>query len=131
MLRKILLAVLLSVLTIYCLPQSMNWMADGNSYTIIESGKMVKVELPSMNKTTLVEADQFIPKGSTQAIQLSGFKWSDDYKKLLLNVKTTTLYHKTTGEVWVYNTGNKKLVQLGTGLRQNGLMYACLLYTSD
>ena len=124
MLRKILLSVLLSVLTIYCLPQSMNWMADGNSYTIIESGKMVKVELPSMNKTTLVEADQFIHKGSTQAIQLSGFKWSDDYKKLLLNVKTTTLYHKTTGEVWVYNTGNKKLVQLGTGLRQNGLMYA-------
>lgn len=106
------------------MPQSINWMADGNSYTINEGGKIVKVDLPSMNKTTLVEADQLIPQGTTQALQISGYKWSEDDKKLLLNVRTKTLYHKTTGEVWVYNTENHKLVQLGKGLRQNGLMYA-------
>jgi len=124
MLKQITITILLSILTINCLPQALNWMADGNSYTIFESRKVVKIEIPSMKKTTLIEADQLIPKGSTIALQPSGYKWSDDYNKLLINVKTTTLYHKTTGEVWVYNTTDKKLVQLGQGLRQNGLMYA-------
>ena len=124
MLKSTFLVLLLSILTLNCLPQSLNWMADGNSYTIFESGKIVKVEIPSMKKTTLVEADQLIPQGLTQAIQPSSYKWSDDYKKVLINVKTTTLYHKTTGEVWIYNTEDHKLVQLGKGLRQIGLMYA-------
>jgi len=124
MLKKTFLFVLMIILTLNCLPQSINWLADGNSYTLNEGGKIVKVDLPSMNKTTLVESDQFIPQGTTQALQISGYKWSEDNIKLLLNVKTKTLYHKTTGEVWVYNTENHKLVQLGKGLRQNGLMYA-------
>ena len=124
MLKKNSLIIFLILLTLNCLPQSLNWMTDGNSYTTISGGKIVKMEIPSMKTTTLVEANQFIPQGATAALQLSGFKWSVDYKKLLLNVKTTTQYHKTTGEVWVYNTDDHKLVQLGNGLRQNGLMYA-------
>ncbi|MDP4292727.1 MAG: DPP IV N-terminal domain-containing protein, partial [Bacteroidota bacterium] len=124
MLKKIFIAIALSVLMLHGVPQSINWMADGNSYTTLESGKIVKVELPSMKKTTLVEADQFIPKGSTQALSITGYKWSADYRKMLLNVKTATLYHKTTGEVWVYNTVDHQLSQLGKGLRQDGLMYA-------
>jgi dipeptidyl-peptidase-4 len=124
MVKKTFIAFLLSVLTLHCIPQSMNWLADGNSYTINRSGNIVKVDMPSMKETTLVEAKQFIPKGETQGLSLSGYKWSADFKKLILNVKTSTLYHKTTGEVWVYNTENQKLVQLGKGLRQNGLMYA-------
>ena len=73
MLKKTCLVILLSILTLNCLPQSLNWMADGNSYTANEGGKIVKVELPLMKKTTLVEADQFILQGTTQALQLSGY----------------------------------------------------------
>ena len=124
MLKSAFLILWLCILTLQSFPQSINWMDDGNSYTALEGGKIVKVDLPSLKKTTLVEAGQFTPQGAAQPLQVSGYKWSGDSQKLLLNVKTTTLYHKTTGEAWVYNLQNHSLQQLGKGLRQNGLMNA-------
>jgi dipeptidyl-peptidase 4 len=103
---------------------SMNWAPDGNSYTTIEKGKIVKVELPSMNKTTLIESEKLFPKDSIHPRQISAFQWSANDEKVLLFVNTETQYHKTTGEVWLYVIKTGTLKQLGKGLRQEGLMYA-------
>ena len=100
------------------------WSADGNSYTILEKTKIVKVELPSMNKTTLVDGEKLFPKDSLNPRQISSFQWSFDMGKALLYVNTETLYHKTTGEVWLYDMKTSASIQLGKNLRQNGLMYA-------
>jgi hypothetical protein len=54
----------------------MNWSPNGNSYTTLEKGKIVKVELPSMNKTTLVDVEKLFPKDSIHPRQLSSFHWS-------------------------------------------------------
>ncbi|NWJ50483.1 MAG: DPP IV N-terminal domain-containing protein [Bacteroidetes bacterium] len=124
MLKKNVLTILLSVLTLACLSQTVNWLPNGDSYLTLDNGKVIRVDLPSMKRTTLIEADQLTPTGAKQPINVSSSVWSDDNKKVLLGVKTTTQYHKTTGEVWVYDTESKKLTQLGNGLRQNGLMYA-------
>ncbi len=102
----------------------MLWTADGNSYTTLEKGKIVKVELPSMNKTTLIDAEKLFPKDSIHPRQISSFQWSANEDKALLFVNTETLYHKTTGEVWLYIPKTGTLKQMGKGLRQDGLMYA-------
>jgi len=124
MLKKTLLAILLSILTLGSFSQSINWIPNSDSYITLDNGKVIRVDLPSMKRTTLLEAEQLTPIGAKQPISVSSTLWSDDNKKVLLGVKTTTQYHKTTGEVWVYDMEAKKLTQLGNGLRQNGLMYA-------
>ncbi len=124
MIKKNLLAILFCVLTLGCFSQSVNWLVNGDSYTTIDNGKIVRIDLPSMRRTTLIEAAQLKPKDAKQSISVSAVNWSADNKKALLGVKTTTRYHKTTGEVWVYDMESKKLTQLGNGLRQDGLMYA-------
>jgi hypothetical protein len=88
------------------------WSADGNSYTILERAKIVKVELPSMNKTTLVDGEKLFPKDSLNPRQVSSFQWSFDMGKVLLFVNTETMYHKTTGEVWLYDMKTSDLKQL-------------------
>jgi len=100
------------------------WSADGNSYTILERAKIVKVELPSMNKTTLVDGEKLFPKDSLNPRQISSFQWASDMGKVLLFVNTETLYHKTTSEVWLYDMKTSALIQLGKNLRQSGIMYA-------
>jgi dipeptidyl-peptidase-4 len=102
----------------------MNWSPDGNSYTTLEKGKIVKVELPSMTKTTLVEAEKLFPKDSIHPRQLNSFQWSAKEDKCLLLINTLTVYHKTTGEVWLYQPKSGTLKQLGKSLRLDGLMYA-------
>ena len=102
----------------------MIWSPDGNSYTTLEKGKIVKVEMPSMNKTTLIESEKLFPKDSIHPRQLSSFLWSANEDKCLLLINTVTVYHKTTGEVWLYQPKSGTLKQLGKSLRQDGLMYA-------
>ena len=103
---------------------NMTWSPDGNSYSSFEKGKIVRVELPGMNKTTLVESEKLFPKDSLHPRQISSFQWSANQEQLLLFVNTETQYHKITGEVWLYDLKSSKLKQLGQGLRQDGLMYA-------
>jgi dipeptidyl-peptidase 4 len=49
---------------------------------------------------------------------------SNDMNKILLKINTKTQYHKTTGEVWVYDSTTSKMVQLGKSLLQP----ECLMY---
>ena len=126
--KKILLSIILiAILQIaYSQPFGMggvSWMPDGNSYTAIENFSIVKTELPSLSKSVLYDLDKLIPKDEPRPRSISSFVMSQDMKRILLRINTKTLYHKTTGEVWVYNVENGKIVQLGKGLQTSGLMY--------
>ena len=100
-----------------------NWMPDGNSFTSVERYSIVKTELPSLMKTTLFDLEQFIPKDDAHLRSISSFSFSNDLKQVLLKINTKTKYHKTMGEVWVYNSIGKKIVQLGKELNPDFLMY--------
>jgi dipeptidyl-peptidase-4 len=119
--RKLLLILIL--LAPFSQAQNMVWLADGNSFSALEGGKIVKTTLPSMQKTTLIEADKLKPAGTTTSLRISDFSWSKDFKKVLLNVETSQLYHKTTGDAWVYDTVSGKLTQLGKGFAAKSLMF--------
>ena len=118
---------LLSFFSLYCLAQPMggglNWMPDGNSFTNLERYTIVKTELPSLSKTVLFDFDKLLPRDESHPRNVSSYVLSKDLKQVLLKVNTQTQYHKTTGEVWVYNSGDGKIKQLGKTLRTDGLMY--------
>lgn len=130
MLRKSFIALVFSLIANFAFAQpggpSVIWSADGNSYSILDRGKIMKTELPSLIKTTLVDLNPMFPEDAPIPRVVSGFEWAENKPLVLLFVNTETLYHKTTGEVWVYDTISKKLSQLGKSLRTNGLMHAKL-----
>ncbi len=128
---RLLLAGVIIILSISAFSQpmgavSMNWGVDGNSFTSIEKGKIIRTVLPAMNKITLIETEKLFPKDSIHPRLLSSFQWNVNQDKALFFINTETQYHKTTGEVWYYDLETVKLKQLGAGLRQDGLMYAKL-----
>lgn len=102
---------------------SINWLPDGNGFLSIDKNTIVKTELPSLTKTVLYDFEKILSQQQGQEKKLSGFALSSDSKLVLLKINTSTQYHKTTGEVWVYFTAGEKLIQLGKTLRTNGLMY--------
>ena len=104
-------------------PCGLKWLPDGNAYTSLDKYSVVKTELPSLTKTVLFELEKFIPKDEAHPREISSFALSADLKQVLLKINTLTQYHKTTGEVWVYNSKDDKITQLGKTLRNEGLMY--------
>jgi len=118
----------LTLVSIYCFAQpmgggSITWMPNGNSYTSLDKYSIVKTELPSMAKSVLFDLEKLIPKDEANPRSVSAYSMSKDQKQVLLKINTKTLYHKTTGEVWVYNSTDGKIKQLGKALRTDGLMY--------
>ncbi|MEI6060058.1 MAG: DPP IV N-terminal domain-containing protein [Bacteroidota bacterium] len=127
--KKLLFLISLLILTTYCFAQPrgggiMIWQPDGNSFLTLDKYKVVKTELPSMTKSTLYDFETLLPADGTRKRAVSSFSLSDDRQRLLLNVDTKTVYHKTSGECWVYDIASGSLKQLGNGLRGSGLMYA-------
>ncbi|MEI6140649.1 MAG: DPP IV N-terminal domain-containing protein [Mariniphaga sp.] len=126
--KKILLLILLlcAVNSLYSQPMgfgSVNWMPDGNSFTSVDKYSIVKTELPALTKTVLFDFDQLIPKDDANPRSISSYSMSKDMKLVMLKINTKTQYHKTTGEVWVYNSVNGKILQLGKTLKTDALMY--------
>ena len=122
-----LFTLLLTLVSIYCFAQpmggSITWMPDGNSFTSREKYSIVKTELPSMAKSVLFDLDKLIPKDEANPRNISSYAFSKDQKQVLLKINTNTVYHKTSGEVWIYNSTDGKIKQLGKSLRTDGLMY--------
>jgi dipeptidyl-peptidase-4 len=102
---------------------ALNWMPDGNSYASVEKNSIVQTSLPAFTKTVLYDWDKVMPKDEAHSRFISSFVLSGDQKQVLLKINTKTRYHKITGEAWVYNSVKGKIVQLGKGLRTEGLMY--------
>ncbi len=129
--KRIILCLLLSVSVIafnfsFAQPRgsaSMTWSADGNSYLTLEKNAIVRTVLPSLTKTVLFDLDKLLPQEDSHARNISSFEVSKDLKQVLLKINTKTKYHKTTGEVWIYNSTDATIKQLGKTLRAEGLMY--------
>ncbi len=100
------IALFILAITLFAQPRgggSMVWLPDGNSYLCIDKLTVVKTEMPSLTKTTLYNLEKLIPAKGSQERTITSFTVSDDQQRLLLNVDTKTVFHKTTGECWVYN----------------------------
>lgn len=114
--------------TLLSLAQSargMQWAADGNGYFATEGGAIVQTSLPSFQKTVLVDSTKLVPAGSSKALAVRSFAFSNDGKKVLIYTNTKRVWRQDTrGDYWVLNLSNNGLKQLGKGRPASSLMFA-------
>lgn len=102
-----------------------NWSNDGDSYFKIEENQLVRYTLPKHEKELVLSKAQLTPKGSSQAIEVAYFAFSENQDKMLLFTNTQKVWRlHTRGVYWVYNFETKSLNQIGKGLADASLMFA-------
>ena len=107
------------------------WLEDGSGYTTVETSEetgwkdIVKYNLSNNERTVLISAEMFIPKGQEKPLNVRNYTWSNDGEKLLIftNTRRVWRYH-TRGDYWVLNLKTKKLQQLGKTLKSTTLQFA-------
>jgi dipeptidyl-peptidase 4 len=105
--------------------QSINWTSDGNGYTKINAGNIVKIDAKTDAETILVKKEQLVPIASTNALLPQSFAYNSDNSKILLFTNTIKVWrYNTKGDYWVMDVATKKLTQLGKGRLAQSLMFA-------
>lgn len=107
--------------------QKLTWSTDGNSYTSIEEGSIVKYTLPSLEKSVVVGKEMLNATGQTVPLKIEGFTLTDDGKRALIYTNSKRVWRqKTRGDYWLLDIGTNSLKQLGKGRPASSLMFAKL-----
>ncbi len=94
------------------------WGKDGKTYYSLEANSLVRYDLPSFQRTVVVDAPQ-MPAG------VQGFSFNDDETKLLLFNNTKKVWrYNTRGDYYVMDLTTKGRKQLGAGRPVSSLMFA-------
>lgn len=109
----------------------LRWMKDNKGYSALEfnatlrGNDIVRYEVATGTKTTLVSAQQLLPKGAEKPLSIADYVWSEDNTKLLIFTNTRKVWRQNTrGDYWVLNLTNGKLTQLGKSMPEATLMFA-------
>ncbi len=101
-----------------------NWTADGNAYTKIKEGNIVKVDPKTDAETILIKKEQLTPPGYKTLLPQS-YSFSKDNTKLLIFTNTVKVWRlNTRGEYWVLDIASNRITQLGKGRPAQSLMFA-------
>jgi dipeptidyl-peptidase-4 len=110
---------------------AIRWMKDNVSYSTIENNastngnEIVRYEVNSGAKKTLVSATQLTPTGASKSLVIANYSWSEDNTKLLIFTNTRKVWRQNSrGDYWVLDLQTNKLSQLGKGLEEATLMFA-------
>ncbi|HEU5168218.1 MAG TPA: S9 family peptidase [Chitinophagaceae bacterium] len=100
------------------------WTADGSSYYAVEKKEIVKIELPSQNKTVFISRKQLITKNA-DTLNPASFQLSPDGKLALIYTNTQKVWrYKTRGDYWLLNLATGDLKQMGKGRPAASLQFA-------
>jgi len=103
---------------------STKWTADGSSYYAVEKREIVKIELPSQNKTVFISRKQLITKNGDTLVPRS-FQLSPDSKLALIYTNAQKVWrYPTRGDYWLLNLGTGDLKQMGKGRSAASLQFA-------
>ncbi|HWW87231.1 MAG TPA: S9 family peptidase, partial [Vicinamibacterales bacterium] len=108
------------------------WMADQAAYTTVERSAersdgwdIVRYDARTGARTVLVDASHLVPKGSSTALVIDDYVWSQDGKQLLVFTNTKRVWRQNTrGDYWVLDLGSSRLRRLGGGAAESTLMFA-------
>ncbi len=101
------------------------WSEDGNSFFISDEGAIMKFNLAEKTKDVFVTPEQLTPAGAKQPLEIKGFFFSPDFKKLLIYTNSKMVWrYETRGDYWVYDFSNSTLKKLGKTLAPSSLMFA-------
>jgi dipeptidyl-peptidase-4 len=110
---------------------AIRWMKDNAGYSTIENNastngnEIVRYEVSSGTKKTLVSATQLTPAGASKPLVIANYSWSEDNTKLLIFTNTRKVWRlNSRGDYWVLDLQTNKLSQLGKGLEEATLMFA-------
>jgi dipeptidyl-peptidase 4 len=127
--QKILLSfcVVLFTATLTAQNNGLNWAADGSGYYDFNNGSIVKIDPKTELETVIVKKEQLIPSGTSTALEVQSFAFSNDKTKILLFANTAKVWrYKTKGDYWILTLATNKLTQVGKTLPAKTLMFAKL-----
>jgi dipeptidyl-peptidase-4 len=111
--------------------RSVRWMEDSQHYTTLESNReracseIVRYSAKSGERVILVGADQLVPEGGTDPLDIRDYQWSADNSRLLLFTNTVRVWrYHTRGDYWVLDLPSGQLSQVGRSLKSSSLMFA-------
>ncbi len=105
--------------------QGIKWTPDGNAYYAVENGEIVKYQLPSLTKATVISKLQITPKDAKAPLAIRNFIFSDDNKKILIYTNSQTVWrYDTRGDYWLLNLSDNSLKQMGKTLPSASMMFA-------
>lgn len=108
------------------------WLADGTAYTTVErvaepakGWDIVRYDAATGARSILIAGSRLVPAGSTNAVSIDDYVWSDDGAKLLVFTNTRRVWRQNTrGDYWVLDLKSGGLKQLGAGAPASSLMFA-------
>ncbi|HET6766570.1 MAG TPA: S9 family peptidase [Chitinophagaceae bacterium] len=126
--RKFSLFVVVQFVFIILLAQpgvpSTKWTADGSSYYAVEKSEIVKIELPSLNKTVFISRKQLITQPGDTLVPRS-FQLSPNGKLALIYTNAQRVWRfATRGDYWLLNLASGQLKQIGKGRPEATLQFA-------
>ncbi len=99
-----------------------NWTSDGNAYTKMKEGSIVRVNPKTDAETVLIKKEEL---AAAAAKPIQSYAFSNDNSKLLLFTNTVKVWRlNTRGDYWVLDIASHKLTQLGKGRPAQSLMFA-------
>lgn len=108
---------------------TIRWMKDNAGYSTIETSangnEIVRYEVLSGAKKTLVSALQLKPSGFSKALLIADYIWSGDNTKLLIFTNTRKVWRQNSrGDYWILDIQTNSLSQLGKEMEEATLMFA-------
>ena len=108
------------------------WHERGKGYTTLERSTamtegidLVRYDLETGERKILVSAENLIPEGRTNPLEIYSYSWSPDGGKLLIFTNTKKVWRTNTrGDYWTFDLSNQKLRQLGGDAKSSTLMFA-------
>ncbi|MGD9590407.1 MAG: S9 family peptidase [Pyrinomonadaceae bacterium] len=109
-----------------------DWLKDGDSYAKFEPSEKVKdamdlvrYQIDTEKRDVLLSAERLIPKGETKPLEMDGYDWSADGKKMLIYTNSQKVWrYNTRGDYWVLDLDSGRLVKLGGDAKPATLMFA-------
>lgn len=100
------------------------WTADGSSYYLVEKGEIVKIDLPSQNKTVFISKDR-LKTAEGKTIAPRSFQLSPDGSMALIYTNAQRVWrYPTRGDYWLLNLSSGALKQMGKGRPEATLQFA-------
>jgi dipeptidyl-peptidase-4 len=106
-------------------PKGVHWTKDGSGYYETDQSGITLHTLPANTKKTVVDKSKLTPAGTSTALNVRNFFFSDDGKKVLIYTNSKRVWrYDTKGDYWVLDLINNKLTQIGKLLPASSLMFA-------
>jgi len=102
-----------------------NWSDDGNTYTKLKDGNIVRIDPKTDAEVIIVRKEQLTAPGTKNALTPQSYSFNNRNTKLLIFTNTAKVWrYNTRGDYWILDILANKLKQLGKGLPAQSLMFA-------